>query len=709
MKKIYVVTLLPGLMLALIWLMSTKATIVHASTFAVNSTADAVDVNPGNGVCATSTNVCTLRAAIQETNALAGDDVITLPAGTYTLAITGENEEDAATGDLDIHGNVTINGSTANTTIIDGGAIDRVFDIRSPYDVTFTKLTIQNGKANDTQIFKFGGGAIRGGGNIVLDGVVLQGNHAVNGNVGGAILIFGNPNGTSLNIKNSTISGNTAEGGSGAIDHNLSRDNTSIIIENSTLSNNTSGGFGGAIGSPLGTLKLTNVQLVNNAATRSGGALVIGYSGSDGMQVDITGTVFQQNSTQEYGAGIVGFSNNTTLNITNTTFISNTATSWGGAMYMSGLTNTLSIATSTFSQNSSGASGGALSITGTATGNITNSTFSGNQAAYSGGAVYGDSPSTQLRFRNVTIAYNVADSDINGSGDGGGLMINNAASFIFTNSLIANNIDNGNQAPDCYAASGFASTSNNLIGKTDGCVFTPGANDLTGTIASPLDPLLESLTGSPAYHPLNINSPAIDAGSAATPSDNPTATSCPTTDQGGSTRPLDGNVDGNAICDMGAVEAPERVAIVVEPLVGATLVYSDTQGNPTTVHIPVNAVTETTTMIYTAIPTITPTAGLIFGEHAFDLNAYRNEMILSDFAFEIPITLTITYTDADVAGLDEANLTLRYLSNGQWIDAACGSYVRDLDNNNLTVPICHLSRFALLGEGYAIFLPLIKR
>lgn len=248
-----------------------------------------------------------------------------------------------------------------------------------------------------------------------------------------------------------------------------------------------------------------------------------------------------------------------------------------------------------------------------------------------------------------------------------------------------------------------------LVGKTDGCVFTPGVNDLTGTVATPVDPLLEPLTGVPAYHPLDINSPAIDAGSTATPSDNPTATSCPTTDQNDSTRPLDGDVDGNVVCDIGAVEAPERVEIVVEPLVGATLVYSNTHGNPTTVQIPQNALTETTTMLYTAIPTITPTAGLIFADHAFDLNAYRNEMILSDFSFEIPITVTITYADADVAGLDEANLALYYLDGAQWLDAACGPYVRDLDNNLLSVPICHLSRFALLGEGTAIFLPLISR
>ena len=45
----------------------------HAATYTVNNTGDAVDVNPGDGVCETApgNGICTLRAAIQETNALA--------------------------------------------------------------------------------------------------------------------------------------------------------------------------------------------------------------------------------------------------------------------------------------------------------------------------------------------------------------------------------------------------------------------------------------------------------------------------------------------------------------------------------------------------------------------------------------------------------------------------------------------------------------
>src|SRR5262245_32787105 len=47
-----------------------------AATFAVDSTVDAVDAAPGDGVCASAGGSCTLRAAIQEANALAGPDEV---------------------------------------------------------------------------------------------------------------------------------------------------------------------------------------------------------------------------------------------------------------------------------------------------------------------------------------------------------------------------------------------------------------------------------------------------------------------------------------------------------------------------------------------------------------------------------------------------------------------------------------------------------
>ena len=39
------------------------ATVASAATFRVNDASDAVDLTPGDGVCATAGSVCTLRAA----------------------------------------------------------------------------------------------------------------------------------------------------------------------------------------------------------------------------------------------------------------------------------------------------------------------------------------------------------------------------------------------------------------------------------------------------------------------------------------------------------------------------------------------------------------------------------------------------------------------------------------------------------------------
>ncbi|MBI4367611.1 MAG: CSLREA domain-containing protein [Deltaproteobacteria bacterium] len=97
--------------------------------FTVTSVTDAPDIVPGDGICADVTGQCTLRAAIQESNALAGDDTIFLPAGSYRLEHVGMGEDKAATGDLDILDNVTLIGDGASATFVDGGRRDRVFQI----------------------------------------------------------------------------------------------------------------------------------------------------------------------------------------------------------------------------------------------------------------------------------------------------------------------------------------------------------------------------------------------------------------------------------------------------------------------------------------------------------------------------------------------------------------------------------------------------
>ena len=83
--------------------------LAHVATFTVNSTADAPDANPGDEICSTASGECTLRAAIEETNAIAGMDTINVPGGTYLLS-----------SQLVIEDSVFLNGTGAEITILDG-------------------------------------------------------------------------------------------------------------------------------------------------------------------------------------------------------------------------------------------------------------------------------------------------------------------------------------------------------------------------------------------------------------------------------------------------------------------------------------------------------------------------------------------------------------------------------------------------------------
>jgi CSLREA domain-containing protein len=58
-----------------------------ATLLTVNTTGDGVDADPGDGVCQTSGGMCSVRAAIHEGNALYGPELVTVPAGTYSLTL----------------------------------------------------------------------------------------------------------------------------------------------------------------------------------------------------------------------------------------------------------------------------------------------------------------------------------------------------------------------------------------------------------------------------------------------------------------------------------------------------------------------------------------------------------------------------------------------------------------------------------------------
>ena len=118
---------------------------------------------------------------------------------------------------------------------------------------------------------------------------------------------------------------------------------------------------------------------------------------------------------------------------------------------------------------------------------------------------------------------------------------------MLVNSIVANNniAAGGVGGADC--AGNIASNGNNIFGIVAGCSVVIQASDIVGnpqlgalvTTASPTLNIRQS------YLPLLAASPAIDSANTA---------ACPTKDQLGKPRPVDGNGDGTAVCDRGAYE-----------------------------------------------------------------------------------------------------------------------------------------------------------
>lgn len=88
----------------------TKGTHVVDSMLDTNPASDA---NPGDGVCKTSSNVCTLRAAIEEANASSGSDTI-----TFDSSVTSVILQTALPALTDTSGGTTILGKSDNVYII---------------------------------------------------------------------------------------------------------------------------------------------------------------------------------------------------------------------------------------------------------------------------------------------------------------------------------------------------------------------------------------------------------------------------------------------------------------------------------------------------------------------------------------------------------------------------------------------------------------
>jgi hypothetical protein len=189
---------------------------------------------------------------------------------------------------------------------------------------------------------------------------------------------------------------------------------------------------------------------------------------------------------------------------------------------------------------------------------------------------------------------------------------------------------------------------------------------------------------------------------------------------------------------------PASVQIEVPPDAGGTLTYVDQEGLTTTAEIPPGALVQTTTLVLDALisPTFAFSPELCYAGHAFNLDTYctvqarvflplvvkgfsqgaatgvpgapeltgtllnseDDDIFACSVEFQKPLTITVHYSDEDIACLsEESALRLYYWTGSEWSDASTtceppSTYVHDLPGNALSLPVCHLSRYAIGGR-----------
>ncbi|VTR92506.1 polymorphic outer membrane protein : Hemolysin-type calcium-binding region domain protein OS=Rhodopirellula maiorica SM1 GN=RMSM_03614 PE=4 SV=1: Beta_helix: VCBS [Gemmata massiliana] len=541
--------------------------------YLVTGTTDIVAPTPtlGDGSAGAPIQVASLRSAVALANASSDNDTIILQAdSTYQLTDTTNYNLEIA--DASTAGALTITGAGETATTIQAafaapGSEGRIFSVLDGANLTLSNVTLTGGNAS----------------------------------AGGAILAYAETTTTQLTLSNVTLTGNSASSYGGAI--RLSAfDGGAIaaVMTDVTLTNNTAGyggalavlGYGGAV-----TATLTNATMSGNTATVYGGAVTMFAFGYGGVFTStLTNSTVSEN-TAVYGGGGISVSGYGGITLTNSTVSGNTAMYGSGGGIAAVYGGTLAISNSTISGNTAAAYGGGIAViqdlydgeltvtNSTVSGNragfgggvailfdaggantLTNSTVSGNIGTYGGGGLLLSSsqPAAPLDLVNSTVSGNSTNSYGGGiafnGGDGsllnstvtrnlgyGGGVAAGSGTVEIQNAIVAGNFDPaGTTADDLRAHSGtpFVVTYS-LIGATDGAPLDPtSANNLTGTVASPLDPRLGALAnngGPTRTHALLANSPARNTG-------NPNFTA-PTVDQRGQARVLDGRLD------VGAFEA----------------------------------------------------------------------------------------------------------------------------------------------------------
>ena len=410
---------------------------------------------------------------------------------------------------------------------------------------------LQNCEFSGNSAQDLGGGMYNESSDPILENVNFSNN--TTGHLGGGIC----NSLSSPSLMNVTFTANSAESGGGVSNFRgaprfenvtftqnsaskygagLLNEDSAPVLMNVPFSDNTAVRRGAGIHNYLGSLQMDHSVFQNNTAGISGGGI---YSYESSLQVsDLT---FTGNTAQTLGAGMANYYLFDST-FTSLTFSGNTAGDYGGGMYNDYSSPTISQVV--FDQNSADHGAGLYNYSSAPS--LTNALFTNNIASIGAGVYnYGSS----LALTNATFSSNTAQTR-------GGALANVAGSsstllnttITLNSSPLGAGFYNEGSSPLLTNAIIWGNTQGNLVGTGITATYSIIQGGYPGEGNFSADPLLGPLQDNGGFtltHALLNGSPAIDAGS---------PTICPPTDQRGFYRPIDGNADGFAICDIGAFE-----------------------------------------------------------------------------------------------------------------------------------------------------------